>query len=837
MAERFLQLLQHAGDASLLADERSRILVANDRALEVYGYSRSELRGMTLESLEAADTGPEPSTAVTHDTTFETVHRRKEGTSFPVEVSRRAVELAGVKYELATIRDLTTNKVHESEIKRLNRLYATLSHVGQAIARCRSREKFFAEICRVMVDIGRFRAAWITWKGANGNGLTTMAQRQSDAEPQLAMPGWSGGCGVMAEAVRSGGACLCTNSHTDPRCFCCRQILARVQEPACAAFAFRMRGAVSGAFSICSIEPSFFNTEEMRLLEEVAEAISIALDHLDQEAQRREAEQALRVSELKFRRLHQSMTDAYVATDMAGRIQEFNQAYQDMLGYPEVELRQLTYQDLTPERWREFENRIVVEQIQATGSSVVYEKEYRRKDGVIFPVELRTFLILDDAGKPARMWAIVRDITARKREERQLQKANRALRLLSLLHQELLRATDEQTLLQATCRLAVESGGYRMAWVGFAQQDEAGSVRPMAWSGFTNSYLERVRVSWKDTEYGRGPTGTAIRTGQAVLARDLSTDPAFGPWRAAALDHGYASSIALPLRHAGSCFGALNLYSAEPDAFDAGEVKLLGGLADDLAYGLGALRQRAERERAEEALRRSEEWHRTILLTAMDGFWRADMQGRILEVNEAYARMSGYGTQELLAMRVSDLDAVESPADTARHIQKVIATGQDRFETRHRRKDGSIYAVEVSVQFKPGDGGQTVGFLRDITERQQAEQRLYKSEEQFRSFMRNFPGLTFIKDAEGRVLFASEGFTAYLGLEISSMLGKTNQDLFPPEFAEKITRDDQRVLATGKAEEIEEQFGGEVWLTRKFPIIQPGAPPLLGGISVRRQPK
>jgi PAS domain S-box-containing protein len=132
-------------------------------------------------------------------------------------------------------------------------------------------------------------------------------------------------------------------------------------------------------------------------------------------AERQEAETVLKTSEAKYRRLHESMTDAFVGVDLAGRILECNVAYQTMLGYTEDELRRLTYMDLTPEKWHAFEAQIVAGQILSRGYSDVYEKEYRRRDGTVFPVELRSVLVRDAAGKPEVMWAMVRDITERKR--------------------------------------------------------------------------------------------------------------------------------------------------------------------------------------------------------------------------------------------------------------------------------------------------------------------------------------------------------------------------------------------------------------------------------------
>ena len=202
---------------------------------------------------------------------------------------------------------------------------------------------------------------------------------------------------------------------------------------------------------------------------------------------------------------------------------------------------------------------------------------------------------------------IFRDITERKRAEEELRKANRALRVLSECNQTVVRATEESDLLHQICRLIVEVGEYRLAWVGFAEQDKKKSVRPVAQTGFEEGYLETLNITWADTARGRGPTGTAIRSGEYCTAKNILTDPHFAPWREAAIQRGYASSVALPLIAEGQTFGALNIYAAEPAAFDADEVKLLTELADDLAYGVTALRTRAERVRAEEALRQAHE--------------------------------------------------------------------------------------------------------------------------------------------------------------------------------------------------------------------------------------
>lgn len=132
------------------------------------------------------------------------------------------------------------------------------------------------------------------------------------------------------------------------------------------------------------------------------------------------------------------------------------------------------------------------------------------------------------------------------------------------------------------------------------------------------------------------------------------------------------------------------------------------------------LELRVEERTAE--LRQSEERQRSILQTAMDGIWLLDAQGHFVEVNETYCRMSGYSMQELLAMSIPDVEEIEAASDIASRIVKIMERGEDRFESKHRRKDGTIYDVEVSVQWRPADGGQFVVFVQDISERKHAEE-------------------------------------------------------------------------------------------------------------------
>lgn len=143
--------------------------------------------------------------------------------------------------------------------------------------------------------------------------------------------------------------------------------------------------------------------------------------------ERKQSELELSASEEKYRKLHESLMDGFVQVDMAGKIVDNNEAYREMLGYDATELARLNYIDLTPGKWHAMEQRLVEEQVLTRGYSDVYEKEFRRRDGTVFPVELRTFQLTDKDDEISGMWAIVRDITERKQVEETIRKVNEEL--------------------------------------------------------------------------------------------------------------------------------------------------------------------------------------------------------------------------------------------------------------------------------------------------------------------------------------------------------------------------------------------------------------------------
>ncbi|HSD93839.1 MAG TPA: GAF domain-containing protein, partial [Syntrophales bacterium] len=331
--------------------------------------------------------------------------------------------------------------------------------------------------------------------------------------------------------------------------------------------------------------------------------------------ERIEVEQALRRSEASYRSYIEVTGQLGWAANADGEVVDDAPGYRQYTGQTFDEMRDWGWSkalhpddiEITLAVWRK-----AVEEKQG------YETEFRlrRHDGVYRHFLARGTPILNDDGSVREWVGTCIDITERRRQEEELRKLNRTLRALSRSNEALMRAEEESAFLEEVCRIVIQDCGYAMVWIGYAEDDEDKTVRPVAHAGFSEGYLEALNLTWADRERGRGPTGTAIRTGKAVLCTDMLTDPRFEPWREEAVRRGYSSSLALPLLDEGRAFGAVTIYSTQPDPFSGEEIGLLSEMADDLTYGIASLRLRRLSRQTVQALQESEARFRLLSGTA-----------------------------------------------------------------------------------------------------------------------------------------------------------------------------------------------------------------------------
>lgn len=282
--------------------------------------------------------------------------------------------------------------------------------------------------------------------------------------------------------------------------------------------------------------------------------------------------------------------------------------------------------------------------------------------------------------------------------------ANRAVKMINECNAIVIRAKDETRLLEDICRSIVEVGSYKMAWVGYADDDKNKSVRPMAFAGDDGDYVEHARISWGENERGRGPTGTCIRTGEPVIARDTTTEPGYEPWRYRASEKGYRSSVTMPLKNGERVYGALMVYSGTADAFDDEEVKLLKGLADDLAFATVALRDQLARQQAEKRLRETASYARSLLEASLDPLMAVSPSGKITDLNAAMERAMGSSRIDLIGTDFSECFTEPRKAQECHRKALSDRAIRDSILTLKQKSGGSVDVLYSASAFRNEEG-------------------------------------------------------------------------------------------------------------------------------------
>ena len=425
-----------------------------------------------------------------------------------------------------------------------------------------------------------------------------------------------------------------------------------------------------------------------------------------------------------------------------------------------------------------------------------FEEEFRiqHKDSSWRWMLARAGLVMDEKGAPAHIVGCNLDITRYKLIGNELGRVNRALRLISGSNLTLVQLRDEDTVLEKVCRLAVEVGGYTMAWVGFADQDERKTVRPAAQAGFEPGYLESVVISWADEPQGRGPAGTAIRTARTCISRNIPADPAFDPWRNAASQAGYQSTIALPLRSEGQAFGTLTIYAAEVDAFGPAEVRVLEELASDLAFGLTVLRTRAELDRAGEALKESQRKLEAAQRIAHVGHWERDLKTDFVTWSGETYRIFGLPPGNRRTCFQDFLKLVH-PDDRQRIVHSVEdAVGK----LGHYSNDYKILGADGEERFVHSEGEvvcddsgrplRAFGTVQDITERKHTENALRQSESKLRLVIDTIPAMAWIVLPTGAIDFINQRWLEYSGLSLEEAIKNPTSTMHPEDIPRAIEK-------------------------------------------------
>lgn len=370
----------------------------------------------------------------------------------------------------------------------------------------------------------------------------------------------------------------------------------------------------------------------------------------------------------------------------------------------------------------------------------------------------------------------MQDVSERKKAAQKLVTAKRLYLFSSQVNQMIVKATDQAALFREACRIAVETGKFRMAWVGLIDVQN-NSLLPVVHMGEADDYLSRITIAnVEDQPEGRGPTGVALREGRPVFCNDIEHEPEMSPWREAAVDLGYRSSISLPIQKFGKVIGAFSLYADTINFFNKEEIEVLLGCTCDISFALELFEKEQLRRNAEDELSKSRQRYQTLAEVSPVGIFHTDSHGATNYVNPRWCAISGLSYEEATGNGWLNAVHVEDRVALAKNWEKDANTQSTSVaEYRFVRPDGSIAWVLGEATAERDAGNQVVGFvgtITDITEIKKTENEILNEKKLSDSIINSLPGVFYMYDRDGKFLRWNKNFeavTKYNSEEISGM--------------------------------------------------------------------
>lgn len=517
--------------------------------------------------------------------------------------------------------------------------------------------------------------------------------------------------------------------------------------------------------------------------------------------EQKKSQDLLRESEYFFRESQQAAFIGSFKTDFEVGLWESSKVLDQIFGIDKTYARSIEgWLNIVHPEDRKMINHYLRHEVLRKSVSVNKEHRIIRKnDGQMRWVHVLGQVDYDTGNKVRSIFGTIQDVTERKMREEVLHKLNNTHTALGNSSQAMAQARDEEDYLQKVCRIVVEDTGFAMVWIGYAEEDEAKTIRPVASAGFNDNYLETIRLSWADNEYGHGPTGVAIRTGEMGICNNMLTDPAFEPWREKAIKRGYASSIVFPLKSGEATFGAITIYSKETESFLDDEIKMLSKLASDLAHGITTLRLReanqlAEREliksheeleelvkkrttellSANETLKLTEDKYRTVVDFATNWEFWVSPTDHMIYCSPSCEQISGYTAMEFVVNSQLILEIIH-PDDLHLYLdhKEIELQGNicaHEIQYRIYRKDGMIRWISHFCQPVYDDSKNFRGIRgsnKDITARKKMEELLKTSNRKYSLLSANI--------SDGIFIYRNGAFE-YVNLAMSHIFGYSEHE-------------------------------------------------------------
>ena len=442
--------------------------------------------------------------------------------------------------------------------------------------------------------------------------------------------------------------------------------------------------------------------------------------------EKKRADKKLKESEENYRLLIERISDAFIALDKDWRYTYANKAVGELVGMSSASLIGKNVWELFPQAKDSATYQLFHKAMQ--------EQRYMYNEDYFEPLDLWQENHVYPSAEGISVF--IKNVTERKKAEQKIIKANRLYFFISQVNQMIVRTTNQETLFKEACRIAVELGKFKLAWIGLIDETSQ-TVVPEIYAGAGEEYLSEIKpISVRNVPEGLGPTGRAIREGKYHICNDIELDPQMLPWKEQALNNGYRSSMALPIKKFGRVIGAFSLYSPEKNFFDESEIALLEEAVGDVSFALEVFEKESQRQKAELGVVESERRYHTLAEVSPVGIFHTDEKGSTTYVNPRWCQISGMTYEAAMgngwfdAVHEEDKDKLRRGWEEATSKKEVSVS-----EYRFVRPNGSIaWVIGQAIPERDTEGNIVgyVGTTTDITERKKYEKELEETSEKLR---------------------------------------------------------------------------------------------------------
>jgi PAS domain S-box-containing protein len=496
-------------------------------------------------------------------------------------------------------------------------------------------------------------------------------------------------------------------------------------------------------------------------------------------------------SEIHFKALIESSSDAIVLLDANGKLLYQSHSGEVISGYTLAELQaQDRLQSIHPEE-REEERLLFEKVIASPGVHLQRTHRFKTKKGNYVWLEGAFNNRLADKNVNAIVHNY-HDVTERVEAQQRVIIANRLYQVISKINQVMVHATDEVTLFTEACKIAVDLGKIKMAWVGLID-DAQHKVVPLVHVGEEEGYLSKMKSIELDNDlHKKGPTGKALSTGVFAFCQDIENDTSMKPWLDGAVDCGFRSTIAIPIKKFGKVIGAFNLYSAMPQLFDANDFANLHETTEDISFVLENFEKERMRKVADEQLIAEKTFSDSIVASLPGIFYLFDKEGKFTRWNKNLERVSGYSAQEIAVMQPSQFFKPCEAELALGKINDVFSGVQEEMISSLQTKAGAQIAYQFKGQkININNIEYLIGTGLDISSRLAAERKLSEQLEEVEKLSlvaSKTDDMVVITDANENIEWVNDSFTRLSGFSLNEVLGKK-----PSEFLQGPETDQQTV--------------------------------------------